>query len=192
VVIQFIPDGFRLAVNRQLLGIKLGWARSSLSSTLDEIESGIRLHRYPPRPNRSLTSEISRGESLPADLDRVFRARDLYLSLQIQRVMATKDSEQVATELASVQQEVSEHFSLFYQMSGGRNPLKDPDETDAHLSPKNSEESLGVHLHRDLFQDEYQKYYSTVIEIALLRLEQTQKSFKEFFEMTQLLPTFQN
>ncbi len=184
-VIQFIPDGFRLAVNRYLLHKKLSWAKANLQETLDEVQEGIRMRMYPAHHNRSWESAFSTQESLAADIDKLFRERDLIFSLEAHRLASLPEAGEAAVSMKATQDRIDQQLQLYYRMSGGRNPLRSNSETDAMITQEDirSADALGLALHRDLFQDEYQKYYAEVLEIAKLRFEQTWKSFEDFFEL---------
>lgn len=190
VAIQFIPDGFRLGVNRELVSWKLGRAKSSLHEKLALIEEGIRRRRYP----FAIVSRDAGGDSssdpLVRDFASLFRTRDLIISMEIQRLMILNEPKSAEEEMRSIQELVESKMQLFEKMSGGLSGLDTVEGAEALLSGK-SHDALGRQLHRDLFRDQYQKHYAGIIAAAHRKTKEHEESFYEFFKLVdevELLP----
>jgi len=184
--IQFIPDGFRLGVNRQLVSGKLAFEKRSLRRKLEKIEDGIRMRHYPViEESKGFVdgfAQESSNDPLANDLAGVFRSRDLIVSMEIQRLMILNEPEEAEKEMKEIQSLIETKMRLFEKMSGGSSGLNTFEGAEA-LGSGRSEDALGRQLHRDLFRDQYQKHYAGIVEAASQASLRHASSFENFFDL---------
>lgn len=179
LVIQVIPDSFKMRVNSSLLNWKVSRAERKLQEKLDLIEEGIEQKLYPSWDNSSFASGVFSQLNLQSDIEAMVRQKDLLFSLYVQKLFVEGKRQEAVDLIRETETYLIDRMSLWLDdINGAAQAPQLRDEERRKLSP----EDLESYIFQRLNRDRNQRYYSSVIAHSIDRLIDAWDTYSEFVD----------
>lgn len=173
VVVEFIPDGVRVSVNKRILNWQIARKMRSLDARLADLQYGLAHELYPIKDPSELLGIVAPDFNLLSDLDRVSRMLDSLNSMYMKQFFILgKDQEAFAGVTSSFSGVESELGSLITGLGGDDWMTENIDRLNPVEIGNLAEKTVGL--------SETDKYYIQVLSAERDRMKRDREKLNIF------------
>lgn len=177
LLVQLIPDSWKIHFNQGLLNWKIEKQKSRLSDLKATLSRGVRQLQYPDHSESGFSSYWMSGVDLSDDVERVFATRDLLASLLMQQALGKAQGVQPWSDMGDSYREVQSLFESELQELSKPEPTLESKINEWIKENKSPSEIQQLSIH-EFNSNPKRAYYQLILDEALGRAKEAIVDFE--------------